>query len=189
MWRFLDASGRQKTVAYTTPAFVTSLPTAPVDGDEIILTDSLSAGTYHWHLRYVAARASNKWVFVGGSPMYGIVATTETSASTAFVDLTTPGPSLTIPVAGDYLISVQCMLFCSTSEAAYMSPKIGAAATVYTNGGIGFMNNKNSALHSVRKVTSIAASTEIKAQYMTAAGGTVSFLERELLIEPIAIGG
>src|SRR5215831_1233030 len=47
---------------------VTSLPASPVDGQECILCDSLSAPTYQWHLKYVAAKASNKWICIGGAP-------------------------------------------------------------------------------------------------------------------------
>lgn len=47
---------------------VTTLPDTPFDGQEVILTDSLTAGTYFWRLRYVAGIAdAYKWVFIGGT--------------------------------------------------------------------------------------------------------------------------
>jgi hypothetical protein len=44
-----------------------------------------------------------KWEFVGGAPAYAAVETSQTTASAALVDLTTVGPSFTVPRAGDYL--------------------------------------------------------------------------------------
>ena len=87
------------------PSIGTSLPTAPVDGQEFTLVDSLSAPTYSWKLRYVAAKASNKWVFIGGTPMTARIAASESTTSATYAAMTTPGPSLTIPVAGDYDMS------------------------------------------------------------------------------------
>ena len=46
----------------------TTLPGSPVDGQEVILVNSLTAPVYHWHMRYVAASTnSNKWIYVGGT--------------------------------------------------------------------------------------------------------------------------
>jgi len=87
-------------------AIGTALPASPVDGQEFILTDSLTAPTYTWHLRYVAAKATNKWVFVGGSPklvMNNTVADSQ-SSSGSFQFLAN-NPSMSIPVTGRYEVS------------------------------------------------------------------------------------
>ena len=87
-------------------AIGTALPASPVDGQEFILTDSLTAPTYTWRLRYLAAKASNKWVFVGGSPLYVEVTNPDGTASATYVALATAGPSITVPVAGDYFVGI-----------------------------------------------------------------------------------
>jgi hypothetical protein len=46
----------------------TTLPASPVDGQEVILTNSLTAPAYLWLMRYVAASTyPNKWIYVGGT--------------------------------------------------------------------------------------------------------------------------
>src|SRR5512138_278937 len=96
---------RQKIArgAYSVPGFGTGLPGSPLDGDLFILTDSVSAPTYQWLLRYVAAKASNKWVFIGGSPQIARVAslTTTSLANATWAALTSP-VSITVAIAGVY---------------------------------------------------------------------------------------
>jgi len=109
---------------------VTSLPVSPVDGQEIVFVDSLTAPTYHWHLRYIAAKASNKWVFVGGFPAhatnYDVMGAN--LSSTTYVDPSTVC-SLTVPLAGSY----RCTYIQHTSGTAgyigFVSLKKGSAAT------------------------------------------------------------
>lgn len=48
---------------------VVGLPASPYDGMEVILTDSLTAPTYAWRMRYCAGIAdAYKWVCLGGTP-------------------------------------------------------------------------------------------------------------------------
>lgn len=54
------------------PTYGTTLPAAPVDGQEHILVDSATAPSYQWRLRYNAGSTSAyKWEFVGGAPAWG----------------------------------------------------------------------------------------------------------------------
>lgn len=97
-WKFFSPEGAE-LVTLKKPEMRTTLPATANDGDEIILTDSVSAGTYHWHLRYVAARSSNKWVFVGGSALAVYAAAGQTASSNSYGER---GTLVTIPVAGSY---------------------------------------------------------------------------------------
>lgn len=46
----------------------TTLPASPVDGQEFVLVDSLTAPTFVWHLRYNAGNTTAyKWEFIGGA--------------------------------------------------------------------------------------------------------------------------
>lgn len=86
---------------------VTALPGSPTDGQEVVLMDSLSAPTYRWHLRYNSGSASAyKWEFIGGTPKTAEVATSESTSSTTYVALTTPGPAIALPNAGDWLVEI-----------------------------------------------------------------------------------
>lgn len=80
---------------------VTALPSSPIDQQECVYVADATAGA-KWHFRYRSASASSyKWERVGGSPLTGFVAATFTTGSANYVDLT-GGPSLTIPLEGDY---------------------------------------------------------------------------------------
>lgn len=135
-----DSTGQTPPAASQFPvtnvpvALVTSLPTSPFDGQEVIFVDVIGAATYQWHLRYVAARGTNKWIFIGGVPIYNEVATAELNAAGVgtYVALPTVGPSITVPVAGDYSITLGAGLKTGGSGGTQMrmSYDIGATAAV-----------------------------------------------------------
>lgn len=176
---------------------VTALPSSPEDGDQIIFTDSLTAGTYHWHLRYVSARASNKWVYVGGSPAVNSVTASQNCSSSAYGDLSTTGPSITLPVAGDYLISISAR--CDDTDGSnvaipFISYAIGATSAVDADAAMYYPGASASQqpytfLHRTKKKTGLTA-VAITMKYKTSGGAyTTTYAERELQITPIAIGG
>ena|SRR5262252_819823 len=85
---------------------VTALPGSASDGQIITLTDSLTAPTYMWQLRYVAA--VGKWFFLGGSALRAADDGAVTTATTAtWQDL--GGSTVTIPVAGVYRTLVSAL--------------------------------------------------------------------------------
>ena len=175
---------------------VTALPASPVDGQECVLTDSLTAGTYHWHLQYVAGRATNKWVFVGGAPAVAEILTAENRGNTAYGDLTTVGPSFTIPVAGDYLISLgYAAVFVSgagTFNSTLMSVSIGGGAAVDGDAAAAAHNNtvntRAGTTRMLRKL-GLAAATTLVAKYRGGENNVFTYSDRRLTVQPIAIGG
>lgn len=192
MWRFYDSSGRVKQNTKPTISLVTSLPSSPVDGDEIILTDSLTAGTYQWHLRYVSARATNKWLFVGGTRLEAEVATSEATAASAYAALATAGPSITLPVAGDYFIEhgFQCDGFPTNNQTIYMSYDIGATGATDADSVQATQDTSTGGLspgHRLKKKTGLTAVT-LTAKYRTN-GVSSKFAQRYIAATPIAIGG
>src|SRR5215831_13247400 len=112
---------------------VTALPASPGDGQEVILVDSTTAPTWAWRLRYAAGIGdANKWIYVGGTPMFNEVTTAESTGSTAYIALATAGPTLTVPRAGDYMLALGFTMSLNTlgPANAYMSYDIGATAAV-----------------------------------------------------------
>lgn len=191
MWKFFDSSGAEKVISVTRPSFVTALPSNPSDGDEIIFTDSLTAPTYQWHFRYVSAKASNKWVFIGGSPLAAEDLDSGTRASTAYGDLndTADSPSITIPVAGNYRVYISCYMESSSAAVSRMSYSIGAAAaadadSILTDLGAGLGTSVSREMTK----TSLAASAALTAKYKATAG-TLTAHSRRIHAIPIAIGG
>lgn len=86
---------------------VNVLPGSPGDGTEIAYVASVTNGVV-WHLKYNAGSSSPyKWEFVGGGDLYHEIDTNEIltgAGAVNYSDLATVGPTLTPPLAGDYLL-------------------------------------------------------------------------------------
>lgn len=175
-----------------------TLPASPTDGMEYILTDSLTAPTYAWRFRYLAAKATNKWLFIGGAPVTGEVATFQTTNSTAYADMATVGPSVTVPVAGAYLIR-HTVGHCKANNAVqaglqrFATVKLGAAAAADTEAGVcGDDNATTGGYYSLAwmGVRNLAAGDVVKMMYRySAVVGLAEFGRRALTVEPLAVGG
>lgn len=158
------------------PAYVTTLPGSPYDGQEVYLQVDATNGI-NWHFRYRAGSASAyKWEFLGGPPLDSRVDALEISTSTTYVDLTTAGPSVTVPRAGDYELSFGCFPFNGeANEYVRMSPRIGSTAPVDADSATlyGQVSGQSGSAIARTIVKTCAASDLIKCQYLgTVAGGT-----------------
>lgn len=168
-------------------AIGTAFPASPVDGQEFILVDSLTAPTRAWTCKYIAAKASNKWLVIGlNSPLYAVVWAEETQTGTSPVDLATVGPAVTTPVAGDYRLSMNLR---ATNSGAFITTvyyKIGAAAAVPWVAG------QQGAVHTFMvaqiDLFAIPAASVVKLQY-AANSGTGYWSYRQIMLTPIALGG
>lgn len=167
---------------------VTSLPGSPFDKQQALLVDSLTAPTYAWLFQYEAGISdANKWVFVGGSPAFAEVDTSEGTTSTTYTDLTTVGPSLTMPRAGIYTVRASAGIEPDTA-AGYgdVGLKIGAAAATQ------FLVAGNTTVNglvwgaSEDRIT-VSASDLVKLQYLRIFGATVLFRRRKLAIIPVRV--
>lgn len=171
---------------------VLALPASPVDGQECILVDSLTAPTYSWRLRYVAAKASNRWVFVGGAGASSEVIPLEQIVSTAYVNCATIGPSFTVPVAGVYDIEVEGQGQANTAgNSAAMSYDLGATAAVDADAATYDCQNTNgvrSSAHGTKRKT-LAAGTAIVTKYRSLAGASSWIASRRLTVTPVSVGG
>jgi hypothetical protein len=165
-----------------------ALPASPVDGQEFILTDSLTAPTFAWKLRYMAGKASNKWVFVGGSPIASEVLTGEGSSTTSYVALATAGPSIALPIAGDYIVEHG---FRATAAGGYlMSYDIGGTGAVDADAcrvEVPSGGTYNTNLMRSRKKLALGAVT-LTAKYK-ASTGSPNYGDRWIQVTPIAVGG
>jgi hypothetical protein len=89
-------------------ALGTVLPASPVDGQVFTLVDSLTAPTYAWRFQYLAAKATNRWLFIGGAPLVktndpngAISGRTQIASTGYYYD---PLTAFAAPVAGDYSV-------------------------------------------------------------------------------------
>lgn len=172
---------------------VTSLPASPRHGQEILF-ETGTAGVV-WRLSYNALSASAyKWEYVGGPALAKTVETDEAVVSATYVDAATSGPSITVPLAGDYLIRFGSECYTNTAGAAlfmYTAPKVGAAATSDVDAVVpysaGFLQ-----VHVPSRelpVKTLAAAAVLKLQYKTNDGTkTGQYRKRWLSALPVRVG-
>lgn len=173
---------------------VTALPSSPSDGQECLFQSAaMATAGVMWHLRYRSgASGSYKWEFVGGPPISSEVTTNEATSSSTFVALATAGPSVALPLAGDYVVRVGAHMVnsTSTSTAILMSYDIGATTAVDADGA-----NLNSpavasmqaTLSRSRLKTGLSAVT-LTAKYRSSAASAVSFMNRWMEVIPVRVG-
>lgn len=173
-----------------TPPLVTSFPTELFDGMVVNYVADSSNGV-QWLLRYRAAgSASYPWEFIGGSPLTADVDTQESTSSTTLTDLATTGPTVTVPLGGDYDISFGCAISGITSADAMMSFAVGGVSAAVADGAKTF--NATGIAVSVareRRKTGVAAGANIRAKYGTTFGtGTGSYQYRWIKATPVRVG-
>jgi hypothetical protein len=184
---------RQKVLigTYQHAALVTALPSSPENGDQCVLTDSLTAPTYSWLLQYVSAKSTNKWQFIGGSPLVAEVATSQTSSSTSYAALATVGPSITVPVAGDYLVGIGAFfLNAVTGQVGRMSYDIGGTGAVDADAiyGADIASSPLGPGHLSRIQKKSLTAVALVSKYKTNTG-TYTWADRWMHLTPVAVGG
>ncbi|MBA3841047.1 MAG: hypothetical protein H0X39_00230 [Actinobacteria bacterium] len=130
------------------------------------------------------------WYPSGATPLVQYVDASESTASATYAALTTAGPSITVPLAGDYAIEFGAGLTTTTTSAPWMSFDIGVTAAVdadrilITQFAAGAQLVSASAM---RVHTGLASGTPIVAKYKSVGGGAVSFEKRWLKITPLRV--
>lgn len=169
-------------------SYATTLPAGPVDGQQAILVDSTSAPTYAWLFRYNAGSGSTfKWECIGGVPLIVRVNTDQSTTTTgSWLDLTTVGPSFTVPNAGDW----ECFFGSDGYHSAsggqiFVGPAIGAGTPAVniamTVPAASSLNNMGAAPH---LFAGLAVSNEIRLRYFSSSAGTANWAQRWIRVMP-----
>lgn len=168
------------------PSLVTALPGSPTDGQEIVFTDSLTAPTYMWSLRYLAA--TGKWHGHGGSVLISVEAGQTPGSVGAYLDLATVGPSFTLPLAGDYNFAWGAEQTSDPGGARdfHVALKFGAAATVDADSAQSRRNIGPASRE--RPYTGLAAAMVVKLQYKTVNFTDYAIGKRWLRVTPVKVG-
>ena len=169
--------------------YATSLPASPVDGQEAVLVDSLTAPTYQWRFRYNASSSfADKWEFIGGPSAYASVPTSQSLTSTSYTDLTTTGPTLIAPRAGVYLIEHGAMITNSAAgQESYMTIYLGTGSAS-DNERVNFTTSTagKSASVSRAQLVALLAGANLSSKYRVG-GGTGTFEFRWMKLTPIRV--
>jgi hypothetical protein len=140
----LDANGKvpaaQLPPGSVLSSYSNALPANPVDGQEAILADSVTAPTYQWRFRWNASNASAyKWEYIGGAPLsagpVGSLSGFTTTSWTRF----TAGPSILVPRNGEYLVEFGLFTQAHAGGAYNITAAIGEAGVGAPGPSISFV--------------------------------------------------
>lgn len=173
----------------------TVFPSSPLDGDIFIYNANLTDGV-KWQFQYRQGSASAyKWEFIGGGVLYAEVAANQTLAAGAgYQALTTAGPSLTLPLTGDYDVEIGATAFNATGGAStWMSYDIGATLALDADAALSAAPNVTdaptwSSIARARRKTAILAATALVAKYKRDVG-TGSWQSRWMRVTPVRVLG
>lgn len=181
------------------PTFETSLPSPAVDGQEIYYRADSTNGRI-WHLRYRNAfnggSATYPWEYIGGpafvsSVKDGTISDSETTTSTSYTALATAGPSVALPLAGDYEVTIGFTGYNgNTSAVIHMSYDIGASTALDADSvQVGQSNTAANAYASATKTRLKAGLTAVTltAKYKVSAGTGV-YWNRHMIVRPVRVG-
>ena len=172
---------------------VSSLPAGPADGQRCIYLASAANGIL-WHLRYRAASPSPyKWEFLGGSSLADIQTVEGTkTAGASYGAATNAGPVVTVPLAGEYDVTLSAYMLNSNANATgYYSFSVGATGAIDAdsiriredgNGG----NGASTSAGTRRKIVP-AAATALTAAYKCDVG-TLTMNVRAMNVVPVRVG-
>lgn len=185
----LDSDGK----SFLFVPIVTALPTtgpsggALMDGQECHFLADATNGVV-WYLKYKTS--TGKWHYVGGPPLFAEVTNQDSTGSTgAYVGITNAGPSIAIPVAGDYIVQTGAVHNQNTASAnSYMSYDIGGTGAVDADGvfwqNATALNAYTPGTRTRRKtLTAVTLTSKYKAS-----AGVSTFRDRWMMVKPIRLG-
>lgn len=179
--------------AKLTPSYVTALPGSPFDGQEIYYQADATNGVI-WHLRYRTASPSTyKWEYVGGTPLWQyLISVGANFNSTTVADPSIPGPTLTLPLAGDYSLGWGAdFQWVSGSSFASVGPVVGTGGTTFIDSADTTLNTTNNGQrldYPAYVATGLAISTALRLKFRVGSGLTVNIFSRYLAARPVRVG-
>lgn len=165
-----------------------ALPGAATAGDEIVFQTAAMAALASpvmWDLRYDGA----KWLPIGATPLFAeVVAGQNGAPSGAYGNLATAGPSIDLPVAGEFDVEIGCYIQCGGGDDARMSYAIGGTAAVDADMIRGQAPTSISGFHGgrPRRKTGLGAVT-LQAKYRSVAGNP-TYERRWMRVTPVRLG-
>lgn len=173
---------------FWTPPIVTQLPTQATVGDQVIYAADATNGVY-WHLSYDGI-GTYPWKFIGGADLYSIVTTGESRSVASYAALATAGPSITLPLPGDYMVGIGCGVATASASqvGSAMSFTVGATAASDTDAvwaqvvAPGF----NVSVSKRVKKSGLSA-VALVAQYKASSAVSVTWADRHMSVTPIRV--
>lgn len=190
------------------PTFETSLPTPAANGQEIYYRADSTNGRI-WHLRYRdqanGGSATYPWEYIGGSALTsnvkdGGIGDNESTNSTTYTALTTAGPVVTLPLAGDYEVTIGFTGYNTVQGGTTtMSHDIGGTAALdvdgvhtysptFSTGGTMSSAPINTPTRTRVKTGLSAVALTAKYKSSSATASSANFYNRFMVVRPIRVG-
>ena len=181
--------------SYTAPAYVTSLPGSPADGQEIYYKADATNGII-WHLRYNST--STYWEYLGGGALEAEYDsdTTQTMTSGVWATLTN-GPSVSVPLDGDYEVSFGGLsgfdsgTWGSTALGIGWngSAPSGLGYSTYTTYGNSLSGQLRSTQERTRRITGVTHTSPLQIWAYASGSGTpsVTYGYRFIVVTPVRV--
>jgi hypothetical protein len=167
--------------------FVTELPVVGNDGDEIRYLADDENGVV-WHLRYRAKAPSDyRWEFIGGSALFDEVLTNESRTDIAFGALATAGPSITVPLGGEYDVQIGASFAPAAAVIGLMSYDIGSTAAVDADAVRLHGGAVQGSVNRTRR-KELVAQDALVAKYRESVATGSSWLDRWMSVTPVRVG-
>ena len=169
---------------------VEALPTSEaVAGDRCTYKADKTNGVL-WELVY-DGEGEYPWKKIGGPPLVSRQDTQREVNNTGYVSPTTPA-TITVPLKGDYDVTMQSQVKTFGKKAVFASYSVGATAANDIWAAVGFQNTGEgeinvSAICSTRQ-TGVASGAEIVEKVRASAAGAFFVTNRRLLADPVRVG-
>lgn len=196
-----DSTGVAPPAAAVAPGnapVVLALPVTPFDGQEVILTDSLTVPTWFWRCKYIASITdAYKWLVLSGVSIFAEVGVgvVESTTAVAYTVLTTPGPSIQLPRPGifDVALGFRSEKPSGNGTPELMSYDIGATpasdldAAAATNGTLVVSGTQVQSSNARTRRKTFAAASALVAKYRGANTEVAGFSTRWMSVAPVRI--
>lgn len=174
---------------------VAALPLNPYDGQIIDLqTAGMATDGIVWRFRYRATSASAyKWEAVTPGDWAKQVNTTEETASNVYTNLTTLGPDITLPVAGEFIIEEYVSMWSFVASITSLTSVAIGATEALDLDAIESSPNPGGVIPAInvsRKILKTIASAGqlVRMRYKSTVSTTSNFRHRTLTIKPVRVG-
>jgi hypothetical protein len=186
---------REHPSGLLTPAQFLALP-AQRDGTVVrVQPDAASVlnGGVVWRLRLDGASVNAaKWVFDGGSPLFGLADGGQNITSAGYTSPAPPGPDVTVPLAGDYDYEGQAQAYNQTATLTTPSVGVSVAGSAIGAGDgwaitLSANINQGGPIPVRNRRTGVAAGALFRMVYASPA--SVQFSARKLYVQPVRVVG
>lgn len=173
------------------PQLVTSLPGTPADGQEVYYVADAANGVL-WHLRYrAAASGSFKWEYLGGTELYAANDASVTGITSAAYIAPTGPMALTLPLAGDYMMTVMANTWNATAGFynAYLSYAASgdSQATADARAAASAIASVSASVSKTTRVNGVTAGRVYDERVRVDSGGSASISGRRLMARPVRV--